>query len=98
MKLSHLNRREPLSRFVFTVGAADIVIGGVGHSVSLFLLGLTTAGVGLLVRWAKLKPRSPGFQPSPGGTFSPKALPPAARSSANDPRRPQSRSSERRIY
>ena len=95
MKLNRLNRREPLSRFALTMGAADMVIGGVGHSTSLFLLGLTTAGIGLLVRWARLKPRSPSFPPSPG------ALTAAARSSAaepHDPRRPQSRSSERRIY
>lgn len=69
------NRREPWSRFILTMGAADMVIGGVGHSTSLFLLGLTTAGVGLLVRWSRLKPRASFEQAAP------KQLPPASASS-----------------
>ncbi len=51
--------REPLSSFILTVGAADMVIGGVGDRASLFLLGLATAGVGLLIRWARLAQQRP---------------------------------------
>lgn len=66
--------REPLSNFILTLGAADMVIGGVGDRASLFLLGLATAGVGLLLRWARLKQR-PTFPPEP--QLGLKRLPPA---------------------
>ena len=100
MKFNHLNRREPLSRFILTMGAADMVIGGVGHSASLFLLGLTTAGAGLLLRWARLKPRSPLWDAPPRAL--PTASPPRGsrlgRSADQAVGRSHLHPPERRIY
>ncbi len=81
--------REPLSSFILTLGAADMVIGGVGDRVSLFLLGLTTAGIGLLIRWASLKRQKP-LEPK----FETRLLPPAT--DTNPSNRKGYR--ERRIY
>ena len=53
--MNRANRRDSLSRFILTFGAADMVIGGLDGRFSLFLLGLTTVSVGVLVRWARSK-------------------------------------------
>jgi hypothetical protein len=80
------SHREPLSSFVLTLGAADMVIGGVGDRLSLFLLGLTVAGIGLLLRWASLK-RQPSLEPN----LETRLLPPATSANREGYR-------ERRVY
>lgn len=47
------SRKDPIASFIWTVGAADMVIGGVGERGSLFALGLLTVGAGFLVRWLR---------------------------------------------
>lgn len=47
------SRKDPIASFIWTAGAADMVIGGVGERGSLFALGLLTVGAGLLVRWLR---------------------------------------------
>lgn len=47
------SRKDSLASFIWTVGAADMVIGGVGERGSLFALGLLTVGAGFLVRWLR---------------------------------------------
>ena len=100
-----LNRREPWSRFILTLGTADMVIGGAGHSFSLFLLGLTTLGVGLLVRWARLKPRSLyHYEEQAMAQATPQSLPQipkvpsSARRDSSNRADAGSRSRSRRIY
>ncbi len=87
--MRHRRRHEPFSRFILTMGVADMVIGGVGDRLSLLLLGLTTAGVGLLIRWARLQKR----QSFSLNSDAPKALPAASEYSGQ-----ARRYRERRIY
>ncbi len=47
------SRKDALASFVWTVGAADMVVGGVGERGSLFAFGMLTVGAGLLVRWLR---------------------------------------------
>lgn len=47
------SRKDSLASFVWTMGAADMVIGGVGERGSLFAFGLLTVGAGVLVGWLR---------------------------------------------
>lgn len=49
--------KDSLASFILTVGAADMVIGGVGDRGSLFALGLLTAGGALVIRWLRQRHR-----------------------------------------
>lgn len=71
------SRKDSLASFIWTVGAADMVIGGVGERGSLFALGMLTVGAGWLVRWLRQQRaeratgawRGQSFGPFPGGPF-----------------------------
>ncbi|MFN5515291.1 MAG: hypothetical protein ACK5CA_11215 [Cyanobacteriota bacterium] len=58
-------RREPISSFILTLGAADAVIGGVGERWSLCSLGVILVLLALGIRWwqgqtaAKVPPPAP---------------------------------------
>ncbi len=57
------SHKDSLASFVWTMGAADMVIGGVGERGSLFAFGLLTVGAGFLVGW--LRQRRLGNAPFP---------------------------------
>lgn len=49
-------RREPISSFLLTLGAVDMVLGGLDDRWVLFSLGLSTVGVAIGVRLLRLTP------------------------------------------
>jgi hypothetical protein len=49
-------RREPISSFLLTLGAVDMVLGGLDDRWVLFSLGLSTVGVAIAVRLLRLTP------------------------------------------
>lgn len=52
-------RKEPISSFILTVGAADAVIGGIGMRWSLFSLGLVVALLAIALRWWQVQKAQP---------------------------------------
>lgn len=60
LKLAY--RKEPISSFLLIIGAVDATIGGVSNHGSLLLLGLSTAGVAIALRWWQVQ-RSKQLQP-----------------------------------
>lgn len=54
--LKSLYRREPISAFIFTFGAVDLIMGGFGEHWSLMSFGLLFAMVGLTMRWLQTQP------------------------------------------
>lgn len=50
--------RDPLASFILTVGAVDMVIGGLGDRSSLFLLGLATVGAAAWLGWRRAQARA----------------------------------------
>jgi hypothetical protein len=56
--------REPISRFILTVGLVDAVIGGVGGYGALTAIGLAAVGVAMGLRWRigrlRIEPIEPG--------------------------------------
>lgn len=49
-------RREPISSFLLTIGAVDIVLGGLDNRWVLFSLGLSTVGGAVALRFLRLTP------------------------------------------
>jgi hypothetical protein len=49
-------RREPISSFLLTLGAVDMVLGGLDDRWVLFSLGLSTVGVAIGIRLLRLTP------------------------------------------
>jgi hypothetical protein len=49
-------RREPISSFLLTLGAVDMVLGGLDDRWVLFSLGLSTVGLAIGVRLLRLTP------------------------------------------
>jgi hypothetical protein len=52
-------RKEPISSFILTVGAADAAIGGMGMRWTLFSFGLVVALLGLALRWWQIQKAQP---------------------------------------
>ncbi|MEA5596494.1 hypothetical protein [Rivularia sp. UHCC 0363] len=50
-------RKEPLITILITMGIVDALIGGFDDSWTLFVFGLGTAGIALIVRWWKIEQR-----------------------------------------
>ncbi len=67
-------RKEPISSFLIMVGAVDATIGGVSSHGSLLLLGLSTAGAAIALRWWQVQ-RSKKLQPERVAQYY---LPPSA--------------------
>jgi hypothetical protein len=49
-------RREPVSSFLLTLGAADMVLGGLDDRWVLLSLGLSTVAVAIGIRMVRLAP------------------------------------------
>ena len=49
--LRSIQRKEPISAFILTMGAVDIVMGGVAGYMTLMALGVGTVGVAIALRW-----------------------------------------------
>jgi hypothetical protein len=67
-------RKEPISSFLVMVGAVDATIGGVSNHGSLLLLGLSTVGAAIALRWWQVQ-RSKKLQPEQVSQYY---LPPSA--------------------
>ena len=52
-------RKEPISSFILTVGAADAVIGGIGMRWTLFSFGLVVAILAIALRWWQIQKTQP---------------------------------------
>ncbi|MBE9216026.1 hypothetical protein IQ247_25760 [Plectonema cf. radiosum LEGE 06105] len=50
-------RKEPLITILITMGIVDALIGGLDDSWALFVFGLGTAGIALVIRWWKMEQR-----------------------------------------
>ncbi|MGF1675328.1 MAG: hypothetical protein ACFCUV_16835 [Rivularia sp. (in: cyanobacteria)] len=50
-------RKEPLITILITMGIVDALIGGLDDSWALFVFGLGTAGIALVIRWWKIEQR-----------------------------------------
>lgn len=72
--LRAIYRKEPISSFVFIVGAVDVAIGGVDQSWSLLTFGLGAVGVAVALRWSHSQ-RQPQEEPE---KIAVHALPPAS--------------------
>lgn len=79
--LRNFYRREPISSFIMTLGAADAVIGGVGERWSLCSLGVVLVLLALGIRWwqgqaatAKLPPPAPRRYLPPSSSPAPLPL------------------------
>ncbi|MEB3218244.1 MAG: hypothetical protein VKN72_18715 [Nostocales cyanobacterium 94392] len=48
-------RKEPLITILITMGIVDALIGGFDDSWTLFIFGLGTAGIALIIRWWKIE-------------------------------------------
>jgi len=44
-------RQEPITSFIFTVAAVDVMIGALGQRWTLLSLGATVMAIAILVRW-----------------------------------------------
>jgi hypothetical protein len=44
-------RKEPITGFILTAGAANVAIGGIDQSSSLVIAGLSTVTVAIGLRW-----------------------------------------------
>jgi hypothetical protein len=48
-------RQEPISSFLFLIGATDAAIGGLGERWGLFYVGLMVVSTAALVRWLQTR-------------------------------------------
>ncbi|MGB3694607.1 MAG: hypothetical protein WBG70_23900 [Spirulinaceae cyanobacterium] len=48
-------RKDPVSSFIFTIGAVDAVIGGVGERWTLLGFGIMTIFLAIAIRWWQIQ-------------------------------------------